>query len=56
MITYEAAAHFAQTWGLIFAVALFLAAIAYALWPSNKKTFDQAAHAPLREEDDADGR
>ncbi len=52
-VTYEAATHFAQTWGLAFAVLLFAAAVAYALWPSNKKTFDQAARAPLSG-DDAD--
>lgn len=51
MSAYEAAAHFAQTWGLLFAALLFLAAVAYALWPSNKTTFDRAAHAPLREDD-----
>jgi cytochrome c oxidase cbb3-type subunit 4 len=31
-------------------VAIFLAIIAYAFWPRNKATFDEAAHLPLREE------
>lgn len=55
MISYDAASHFAQTWGLVFALILFATAIAYALWPSNKKTFDHAARASLNE-DSADGK
>jgi cytochrome c oxidase cbb3-type subunit 4 len=51
-MTYEAVTHFAQTWGLVFAVALFAVAVAYALWPSNRQTFDRAAHAPLNKDDD----
>jgi cytochrome c oxidase cbb3-type subunit 4 len=53
-MTYEAATHFAQTWGLAFAVVLFLAAILYALWPSNRKTFANAARAPLNKDEDDD--
>ncbi len=53
-MTYEAASHFAQTWGLAFAVALFLAAVLYALWPSNRATFDNAARAPLNKDEDDD--
>ena len=51
-MTYAQATHFAETWGLVFAVLLFAAAVAYALWPSNRKTFDEAAHAPLAKDDD----
>ncbi len=46
-MTYEAAAQFAQTWGLVYAMLLFSGALAYALWPRNKSTFDRAAHIPL---------
>jgi cytochrome c oxidase cbb3-type subunit 4 len=49
-ITYEAAAAFAQTWGLIYFVLLFACVLAYALWPSNGKRFDEAASIPLRED------
>lgn len=38
---------FAQTWGLIYFVVLFAGVVAYALWPSNRKKFDRAAHMPL---------
>jgi cytochrome c oxidase cbb3-type subunit IV len=49
-MTYETATHFAQTWGLVYAFALFAAILAYALWPANKTKFDRAARAPLDEE------
>jgi len=48
--TYAAVAHFAQTWGLAYFVAVFLAVLAYALWPSRRRKFDQAAQIPLRED------
>ena len=36
-------------WTPVF-VAIFLAILAYALWPANRKTFDDAASMPLRED------
>jgi cytochrome c oxidase cbb3-type subunit 4 len=48
--TYAAVSHFAQTWGLAYFVAVFLAVLAYALWPSRRGKFDQAAQIPLRED------
>ncbi|MBI1250127.1 MAG: CcoQ/FixQ family Cbb3-type cytochrome c oxidase assembly chaperone [Alphaproteobacteria bacterium] len=51
---YEAATHFAQTWGLALLTALFLAALFYAVWPANGATFNRAAHAPLDREADDD--
>ena len=36
-------------WTPIF-VGIFLAIVAYALWPRNKAVFDEAARMPLREE------
>ncbi len=51
-MTYDQATHFAQTWGLILATLLFLAAVAYALWPANRSKFNRAARAPLDQEDD----
>lgn len=50
METYEKLAAFAQTWGLVYFFVLFLAVVAYALWPSNKKRFDEAAQIPLRKD------
>ena len=48
--TYSGLAQFAQTWGLLYFVAVFAAVIAYALWPSRKAKYDEAAHIPLRED------
>ena len=48
--TYKAAAEFAQTWGLLYFVLIFLGVVAYAMWPSRKKAFDEAARIPLRED------
>ncbi len=36
-------------WTPIF-VGIFLAIVAYALWPRNKPVFDEASRMPLREE------
>ena len=39
----------ATLWTPIF-VGIFLAIVAYALWPRNQDAFDEAAKMPLREE------
>jgi cytochrome c oxidase cbb3-type subunit IV len=48
--TYHAFAQFAQTWGLAYFVAVFLAVLVYALWPSRQQQFDEAARMPLRDD------
>ena len=48
--TYRVLAELAQTWGLAYFVAVFLVVLAYALWPSRRQKFDQAAQIPLRED------
>ena len=48
--TYKMLAEFAQTWGLLYFVAVFLVVLIYALWPSSKRRFDEAARMPLRED------
>jgi cytochrome c oxidase cbb3-type subunit 4 len=48
---YEMLASFAQTWGMLLFIALFLAAGAYALWPRNQAKFEEAAQAPLMDDD-----
>jgi cytochrome c oxidase cbb3-type subunit 4 len=46
----ELISHFVATaWTPIF-VAIFLAILVYALWPANRKQFDDAAGMPLRED------
>jgi cytochrome c oxidase cbb3-type subunit IV len=48
--SYEFFAYIAQTWGLVYFVVLFTAVLAYALWPSRQKQFDESARLPLRED------
>lgn len=49
-MTYESAAAFAQTSGLIYFVGIFVAVCLYAFWPRNRTRFDAAAHLPLIED------
>lgn len=51
---YETLSSFAQTGGLIYFVAVFAGALAYALWPRNQETFDAAARLPLSEKEPGD--
>lgn len=51
---YDKLASFAQTWGLGFFVLMFLVAVAYALWPSNRDKFREAANRPLEDKDPSD--
>jgi cytochrome c oxidase cbb3-type subunit IV len=48
--TYLWLAGFAQTWGLVYFVTVFLVVLAYALWPARQRQFDEAARMPLRED------
>lgn len=48
--TYSMLASFAQTAGLLVFVTGFLGVVVFALWPSNRATFDRAARAPLDQE------
>ena len=48
--SYEFFARLAQTWGLVYFFALFIAVLAYALWPSRQKQFDESARMPLLED------
>jgi cytochrome c oxidase cbb3-type subunit 4 len=48
--TYRALAEFAQTWGLAYFVGAFLVVLVYALRPSHRREFDEAARMPLRED------
>ncbi|MCW5723992.1 MAG: cbb3-type cytochrome c oxidase subunit 3 [Maricaulaceae bacterium] len=52
---YQSLAHFAQTWGLLFFIALFGLVLVYALWPRNKGKFDRAARMPLEDDGGPEG-
>ncbi len=47
---YQFLASIAQGVGVLYFMGLFLAVVAYALWPRNRETFDRAASIPLRDE------
>lgn len=49
-MTYESAAAFAQTSGLLYFVGVFAAVAIYAFWPRNRRRFDAAARMPLIED------
>jgi cytochrome c oxidase cbb3-type subunit IV len=48
--TYRAVAEFAQSWGLVYFVVVFIMVLLYALWPSRKRQFEEAARIPLQED------
>ena len=49
---YEDVLAFAQSWGAVYFIVMFAVAFTYALWPSNKKSFDEAARIPLEAGED----
>ena len=58
-MTGQEAYDFSRTWlatgGLVFFFVLFLGIVAYALWPSNKRTFDRMASLPMQDDDAPNG-
>ncbi len=50
---YEDVLAFCQSWGAVYFMIMFAVAFTYALWPSNRSRFREAAQIPLRSEEDA---
>jgi cytochrome c oxidase cbb3-type subunit IV len=50
MLTFENLSYFAQTWGLVFLVIMFAAALFYTFRPGARRTFEEAARMPLKED------
>jgi cytochrome c oxidase cbb3-type subunit 4 len=48
--TYEMLSAFARSAGTLYCFAMFMGVLVYALWPSNREKFNEAAHTPLRED------
>lgn len=48
--TYKAFAEFAQTWGLLYFVLIFLGVLVYALNPKRRRQFEEAARIPLEKD------
>ncbi|TQV68103.1 cbb3-type cytochrome oxidase subunit 3 [Denitrobaculum tricleocarpae] len=49
-MNYQDVLYFSETYGLLYLVLLFAIVLVYALWPRNKKKFDDAARMPLEED------
>ena len=49
-MTYDFLSQIAQTWGLLYFVALFAGVLVYALWPRNRAKFRDAADIPFKED------
>ena len=49
--TFDQVQEFVHSWGLVYFTAMFVIALAYAYWPTNKARFRDAAHIPLKDED-----
>jgi cytochrome c oxidase cbb3-type subunit 4 len=49
-MTFSSFMHDAQMLSLVAVCVTFSLIVAYALWPSRQKSFDEAAHLPLNED------
>lgn len=50
METYLALAKFAQTWGLVYFVGVFVLMLAYVMRPAGKSKYEEASKIPLKED------
>lgn len=49
-MTYESFRQFADSWGLLYMLAIFLIVIALVLRPGAKRAADEAANIPFKED------
>lgn len=49
-MNYDEVAYISQTWGLAYLIVLFVGVLIYALRPSARKKFEDAAQIPFRED------
>ncbi len=52
---HETLRHFADSWGLLLLVVMFVGAVGWAMRPGAKAMHDDAAQIPFRNEDDSHG-
>ncbi len=43
---------FSKSWGLFYLIAMAIAVVVYAFWPSNRRRFDDAKRSILEREDE----
>lgn len=51
MLAHDYASAWAGTVGLLIFVLLFAAAVAYAVWPGNRRMFERLSHLPLHDDE-----
>jgi cytochrome c oxidase cbb3-type subunit 4 len=49
-MTYESVRSLVAGWGSLYFVLIFTVAVVYALLPSRRKAYEEAAQIPLRED------
>ncbi|MEM6463986.1 MAG: cbb3-type cytochrome c oxidase subunit 3 [Pseudomonadota bacterium] len=52
---YQTLRTFADSWGLLFLVIVFVVAVAYTFRPGSKKEADKIAQIPLKDDTRPDG-
>ena len=50
MADYQKWQAFVASWGSLYCFGIFAAGVAYALWPSRKRSYDEAALIPLKDD------
>ena len=50
-MTHDAVLVFSKSWGALYLLVFFLAAVIWTYWPSRKSTFKDASERPLNEDD-----
>ena len=47
---YEALRHFADSWGLVYLLAIFVGVVIFTMRPGAKKRYEEAARIALKED------
>jgi cytochrome c oxidase cbb3-type subunit 4 len=50
MTTYQITTSFVASFGLGYFGLIFIIAVVYAVWPSKREAFEEAARIPLQED------
>jgi cytochrome c oxidase cbb3-type subunit 4 len=47
---YNELRHFADSWGLLYLVAIFVAVLAFVFRPGSRRHYEEASRIPLKED------
>ncbi len=50
-MTHDAVLIFSKTWGALYLLVFFLAAVVWTYWPSRRKQYEDASRRPLDKDD-----